>query len=45
MTASPGCDARAVDDRVLLDDADAESREIVVVAVIDARHLGRLAAD
>ncbi len=36
---------RAVDDAVLLDHADAEAREVVVVAVIHPRHLGGLAAD
>ena len=31
--------------RSLLDDAHAEAGEVVVVAVVHARHLGRLAAD
>ena len=36
---------RPIDNGCLLDDADAETGEIVVVAVVDARHLGGLAAD
>ncbi len=38
-------DAPVVDDAVFLDDADAEAREVLAVAVIHARHLGSLAAD
>ena len=45
MTASPARDPGAIDDRVLLDDADAEAGEIVVLAVVHAGHLGGLAAD
>ena len=37
--------AAAVDDRVLLDDADAEAGEIVVALRVHARHFRRLAAD
>ena len=36
--------APAIDDGVLLDDPDAEAGEVVVVAVIDARHFRSLAA-
>jgi hypothetical protein len=36
---------RAVDDRVLLDETDAEAGEIVIVARVHAGHLGRFAAD
>ena len=35
----------AVDDAILLDEPDTETREVVVVALVHARHLGRLAAD
>ena len=37
--------AAAVDDGVLLDDADTESREVVVPVRVHARHFSRLAAD
>src|ERR1700722_2765868 len=35
---------RSIDDGVLFHDADAETRKIVVLAVIHARHLGRFAS-
>ena len=40
-----GDDIAAVDDRVFLDDADAEPREIVFVRRVHARMLGRLSTD
>jgi len=40
-----GAGLGAVDDAVLLDEADAESREVVVARRVHAGHLGRLAAD
>ena len=39
-----GARCRSVDDGVLFHDADTESRQIVVLAVIHARHFGRFAA-
>ena len=36
---------RPVDNGVFLDNTDTEAGEIVVVAVVDARHLGRLTAN
>ncbi len=41
----PGARAAAVDDAVALDDADAETREVVVALGVHAGHLGGLAAD
>ena len=38
-------DGAAVDDVALLDDADREAREIVLAALVHARHLGGLAPD
>ena len=40
-----GLDLRAVDQRVALDDADARAGEVELVLAVDARQLGRLAAD
>ena len=40
-----GLGAAAIENLRLVDDADTETREVVVVAVIHARHLGGLAAD
>ena len=37
--------ARAIDDGVALDDADDEAGDVVIVVTIEARHLGRLAAE
>ena len=44
-TASPAFDARAVDDPVALDDADARPGEVELVLAVDPGQLGRLAAD
>ena len=40
-----GRDAAAVDDAALLHHADAEAREVVILALVHAGHLGGLAAD
>ena len=42
---SPARDVAARQDRAALGGADRKAREIVIVAVIDAGHLGGLAAD
>src|SRR5205809_5064728 len=41
----PGAHPRTVDDRVPLHDADAESGEIVILALVHAGHLRGLASD
>ncbi len=45
ISASPGLDGRAVDHLLLVDHADREASQIVLVYVIHARHLGGLAAN
>ena len=40
-----GCDVQARQDMLALDRADREAGQIVVLAPVEARHLGRLAAD
>ena len=40
-----GLDRRAVEQRVAIDDADARAGEVELVLAVDARQLGRLAAD
>ena len=40
-----GCDAAAVDDGIVVDHADAETRQIVVIGGVHVGHLRRLAAD
>ena len=42
---SPSCDIRAWQDGVTFNCTDRETREIVVIALIDARHFGRFAPD
>ena len=45
ISAVAGDDVAAIDDRVFLDDADAETRQIVFVRRVHAGMLRRLAAD